>query len=87
VLILIALALLAAAHYLLFALDSDLSKLPPDILHSPDAILFVATFVGVFVLALLLRSELKQASIANHENNNRKPANRGRNLSNVHYQR
>lgn len=83
-LIVIALALLAAAHYLLFAADSDLINLPPDLLHSPDVVLFGATFAGLFLLALLLRSEL--ASITRYRKN-RTATRKGRIVPDIHFQR
>jgi len=86
VLIVIALALLAACHYILFAVDSDLAKLPPDLRHSPDAILFAATILGLFFFALLLRSELKNFTSCDG-NNARKLLRRTRDISDVHYQR
>jgi hypothetical protein len=70
-LIVTALGLLVAAHYILFAVDSDLSKLPPDLLHSPDAILFTGTFLGLFLLAFLVRSELRQPLSADHHDRSR----------------
>jgi hypothetical protein len=82
VLILVALALIAASHYVLFSVDSDLSKLPPDLLHSPDAILFAATFLGLLLLAVLVRSELKHS----FSNSSGEPA-RGECIRDVHFQR